>query len=132
MKLSEILFAGFIDEGRTEKAEAILKRLTAKYGEPSCGKDRAAFISKHCVLKFPINDCGEMANDWEGSLISDTTAKGKWLEIDGFVCVMQEKLVEVDWSVNEYSDFPDWVGCIDCGQVGYDRRGRLKAYDFGR
>lgn len=29
-----------------------------------------------------------------------------------------------------YKDMPDWVGSVDCAQVGYDRNGRLVAYDL--
>lgn len=131
MKLDKLLFGGFIDKHRTAAAEAQLVRLTKKYGEPKIGTTRACFMSKRYVLKFPINDRGEFCNDWEGSVSADYLARGRWLEIDGFICVMQERLVEADWDGKKYSDFPDWVGSVDCGQVGYDRKGVLKAYDFG-
>lgn len=129
--LDKLLFGGFIDQHRNELAQQQLNRLFAKYGEPKIGITRACFLSKHYVLKFPINDRGERCNDWEGSCSGSYLARGRWLEIGGFICVMQERLVEVDWKNNTYANFPDWVGSIDCGQVGYDKHGVLKAYDFG-
>lgn len=27
-------------------------------------------------------------------------------------------------------DKPDWAWCYDCGQVGTDKKGRFKAYDY--
>lgn len=127
MNLSELYFAGFMDDAFTQKAQALVDKLTAKYGEPDCGRNRAVFISKFCVIKVPINDNGVIDNDWEASVKSDTTANGRWLEIDGLVCCMQQKLnTEIT-----HRDLPDWVGSVDCQQVGYDRKGNLRAYDFG-
>jgi hypothetical protein len=31
-----------------------------------------------------------------------------------------------------YSMAPSWAGEVDCGQVGYNKTGRLVAYDYGR
>lgn len=136
MKLSDHMFGGFCewdekDKGINERAEAILAKLIEKYGQPECGRNRACFISKHCVLKFPLNDGGVADNDWEGSCSGDIYAVGKWLQIGEFVCVMQEKLTLIPEEAFSYATLPDWVGSVDCGQVGYDKKGRLKAFDFG-
>lgn len=134
MKLSNFLYGGFCDwDDKTinDRAEAILARLIAKYGEPICGRNRAAFMSKHCVIKFPLNDNGICDNDWEGSCSAPYLAKGRWIQIDGFTCVIQERLTEIPADEFSYESLPDWVGSIDGGQVGYDKKNRLKAYDFG-
>lgn len=129
-KLSSHLFGGFYDCDETNKeAEKYLRILTAKYGIPECGRNRATFMSKHCVIKFPLNDNGICDNDWEGSMRSETTARGRWIQIGSFVCVVQEKLTMPENF--SYKNLPDWVGGVDGGQVGYDKKGRLKAYDFG-
>lgn len=123
--LKNHMFGGFCDWDRKtieQDAEKALIRLTEKYGIPECGRNRATFISKHCVIKFPLND-------WEGSVSSPELAKGRWIKIDDFVCVIQEKLKMVENF--SYDTLPDWVGSIDGGQVGYDKKGRLKAFDFG-
>lgn len=127
MKISEHYFAGFINDTFTAKAQALIDRLTSKYGEPLCGRNRAVFISKFCVIKVPINDNGLVDNDWEASVKSDITASGRWLELNGLVCCMQQKLnTEIP-----KRGLPAWVSSVDCQQVGYDRRGNLRAYDFG-
>lgn len=130
--LSNLLFGGFGSADLDAQAEAALAKLMAKYGEPLLGTTRATFLSKNYVLKFPLNANGNRANDWEGSVSADHLARGRWLQIEGFICVMQERLVELDWNNTKYTDLPDWVECIDCGQVGYDKQGNLKAFDFGR
>jgi hypothetical protein len=51
----------------------------------------------------------------------------------GFVCVMQETLtMPIEGEIQKIWKNPayDWVGSIDGSQVGYDRHGQLKAYDF--
>lgn len=30
----------------------------------------------------------------------------------------------------DYKNLPFWVGMVDCGQVGYDKTGKLVAYDL--
>lgn len=30
----------------------------------------------------------------------------------------------------DYKNLPFWVGVVDCGQVGYDKTGKLVAYDL--
>ena len=134
LSLSNHMFGGFStwdDEYVDAQAEAQLALLTLKYGIPECGRNRATFFGKHCVIKFPLNDNGIADNDWEGSCSADYLAVGKWIEIGGFVCVMQEKLIPIPENEFSYDNLPDWVGSIDGGQVGYDKKGRLKAYDFG-
>ena len=29
------------------------------------------------------------------------------------------------------NELPDWTGFVDCGQVGFTKKGELVAYDFG-
>lgn len=127
MLIEKQLFGGFYNESDTERAQKLIDRLIVKYGEPNVGRNRAVFISKFCVIKVPINDNGVVDNDWEASVRSDTTARGRWLRIDGLVCCMQERLrIDID-----RSNLPDWTASIDCAQVGYDRKNNLRAFDFG-
>ena len=107
----------------------ILTKLERKYGRPSCGNSRATFISKHCVFKFPLNFKGLRDNSVEGKQPNDDYAqyaKGRLLMLGDFNCVVQEKLT----MPKSLAGLPVWVLSIDCGQVGYDVKGRLKAYDF--
>ena len=124
----------FVDdpEMRT-RADAIITRLILKYGPPfDFGRNRLVFANDHIVFKFPRNHAGMADNDWEGSCSAPYLARGKWLEIDGFICVMQERVQRLYADAICPKKLPDWVGSIDCCQVGYDRQGKLRAYDFGR
>jgi hypothetical protein len=129
-KLASHLFGGFETKARSKHAEKILHKLRTQYGEPECGRNRASFMLKKHVLKFPLNNAGEADNDLEGSMGGPTLAKGRRIEIEGFICVVQEKLDVID---DPYGlDLPEWVNYIDGSQVGYSAKGVLKAYDFGR
>lgn len=119
----------FESESLNAMALDILTKLERKYGRPSCGNSRATFISKHCVFKFPLNFKGLRDNSIEGKQPDDDYAqyaKGRLLMLGDFNCVIQEKLT----MPKSLSGLPTWVMSIDCGQVGYDTKGRLKAYDF--
>ena len=107
----------------------ILTKLERKYGRPSCGNSRATFITKHCVFKFPLNFKGLRDNSVEGKQPNDDYAqyaKCRLLMLGDFNCVVQEKLT----MPKSLAGLPVWMLSIDCGQVGYDVKGRLKAYDF--
>lgn len=119
----------FESESLNAMALDILTALEHKYGRPSCGNSRATFISKHCVFKFPLNFKGLRDNSIEGKQPDDDYAqyaKGRLIMLGDFNCVVQEKLT----MPKSLSGLPTWVMSIDCGQVGYDAKGRLKAYDF--
>ena len=123
-------FVNFGCDNLNALALEILTRLENKYGEPSCGRNRAAFTSKHCVIKFPLNFDGLHDNSIESKKYSDgyaSYAKGRKIMLGDFNCVVQEKLTMPE----KLHGLPTWVMSIDCCQVGYDVKGRLKAYDFG-
>lgn len=123
----------FMDKGWgdmiLEDGKAIFNALVVKYGKPSYGRNRAVFNSKHHVIKFPRRWDGFIDNDWEASVSHETLAKGRLITIRGIDILVQEKL-NIPEKV-DYSTMPEWVNGVDCGQVGYDKNGNLKAYDFG-
>lgn len=127
--LNDYIHGGFSDESRDKEASDVLKKLIEKYGIPKCGRNRATFISKYSVIKFPLNDDGETNNDMEAYFISDNTAKGKKIVLKGFTCIIQEKIIELSYPV-DFTTLPEWTKNIDSGQVGYDHKGHIKAYDF--
>jgi hypothetical protein len=123
----------FCEEGRNQVAQRLFTTLASKYDYLSSGLYRAVFKMRgDRVLKIPLNEAGEFCNDGEGSIIHDTCARGKWLEIDGFVCVMQEYVEDASLSAIKarFGRIPDWVAGVDSAQVGFTRSGQLKAYDF--
>lgn len=111
----------------------MLDRAFAKYRFLDQGTYRAVFrMNGDHVLKIPLNEAGVYCNDGEGSIKDEIYARGRWIELDGLVCVIQE-YVE-DASLREIrlklGSIPDWVSGIDCAQVGFTKGGILKAYDF--
>lgn len=118
---------------RTDLAERALTHLLTRYTCIGTGLYRIAFQVGDHVFKFPRDESGEYCNDGEGSVQGTIFARGKWIEWRGFVCVMQEKLTMP--TNNQFAHIRrrprlDWIGSIDGGQVGYDKQGRIKAYDF--
>ena len=53
INLNDYLHGGFEDEVRDLTASSTLKKLINKYGIPQCGRNRATFIGKKFVIKFP-------------------------------------------------------------------------------
>ncbi|MNQ62695.1 hypothetical protein D3C85_770500 [compost metagenome] len=110
----------------------MIARLIAKYGQPfDFGRNRLVFANDRIVLKFPRNANGEADNCWEGSCQGPTKCRGKRLVLDGFICVMQERVKRIYQDVECPKYLPKWTDGIDCRQVGYDRQGALRAYDYG-
>lgn len=129
MKFSDVKHAGFLSEKVNALAAIEFEKLVAKYGPPSCGRHRAAFISKHCVIKFPLCDKGIADNSYEATSTDEVNAKTKLINVGDFPCAIQERLVMP--TSEQRKEFPSWTDFIDCCQVGFDKKGNLKAYDFG-
>lgn len=129
---SSVAFS-FCDENRNQIAKQLFARLASKYDYLSSGTYRAVFkLRGNRVLKMPLNEAGVFCNDGEASTLDETCARGKWLEIDGLVCVMQEYVEDASLANirARLGHIPDWVAGVDCAQVGFNRAGQLKAYDF--
>ena len=133
----------FYDSELNANALALAQRLLLKYGSVELGRNRLVFHSKFAVLKVPTCHDGICDNDWEGSICGGIARSRewenqeeanypntRWLELDGFICCMMEKVKPLEFK--DYSEVPDWVGSIDCGQVGTSViSGRLVAFDYG-
>jgi hypothetical protein len=127
--LKDYLHGGFNNNQKDSNASIVLKKLIKKYGIPECGRNRATFISKNYVIKFPLNEDGENNNLSESNFKSKITAKSKFLNISGFYCTIQERLKNLEYPV-DFEKLPQWTKKIDSGQVGFDKNGNIKAYDF--
>jgi hypothetical protein len=87
------------------------------------------------VIKLPKNEDGVSDNDWEGS-VSDPgyTAKTRLLHIDGIPVVVMEYVEGASLSqIAAYQNLPPtnlgWASAFDDAQVGFNRFGKLLAYD---
>lgn len=112
-----------------------------KYGPPKLGTSRATYIGKKFVFKLPITMAGYRDNDWEGSIVSIgkegdeyhvPIARSKLLPRVDIPVVVMEKVEETDLDeiIKRFGKLPDFVSIVDSGQVGYNRKGRLVAFDY--
>jgi hypothetical protein len=117
----------------TAKVRALMKKMVDTYGTPKIGRTRAVFDMKDGnVLKVPFTDEGELANGYEYRAGQEEdpfipVATNSWDKIDGVDVLVMEK---VRTTSAKYSELPDWVGYVDSAQVGYDKTGKLVAYDL--
>jgi hypothetical protein len=97
------------------------------------GRNRVAFLlpSGKYVLKVPRNDAG-VADNYHEARFGGTWnyAKCKLVNLCGISCLIMEYL-DYEPIYEEYDLLPDWTMSVDCCQVGYNRKGKLLAYDFG-
>lgn len=122
---------------------ALYKRYTKKAKAIHYGRNRIVFDMGYYVVKLPSDHAGFGDNDWEGSVSNGPEQLANPLDYIQYartrlmyvqdipVCLMEK--VSTEHEVHPFSDksMPDWVSSVDCGQVGYTRRGRLVAYDWG-
>ncbi len=123
----------FVNRKRNKEAIALFDRLAGKYEYVGSGTYRAVFkLRGDFVLKIPLNEGGEYCNDGEGSFRAKELAKGRWLNVDGFICVIQERIAEASLRdiKTVFGRIPEWVAAIDSSQVGFNKMGQLKAFDF--
>lgn len=105
------------------------------------GRTRNVFDMGKYVVKIPRNSDGIVDNDWEGS-VSDgddpnpndvQLARTRLAYWKGIPVVFMEKVsYPSDDEIKQRLGFlPDWTASVDCGQVGFNAKGRLVAYDYG-
>lgn len=99
-------------------------------GKPAVGygRHRITFrLNEKWVVKIPIHELGYSDNKYE--YFKYTTNResiyAKCRMING-VLIMEHVRPAVS-----YANLPDWVYDIDSLQVGYNKNGRLVAYDYG-
>lgn len=115
-----------------------IKLYTQKYGKPWVGRTRAVFDrGDGYVIKVPMNGEGYASNGREVNCyqMEDpyTPVAECWHQDDysitpkGVPTLIMEK---VEHCRADYRDMPDWVMSVDGGQVGYNKKGELVAYDL--
>ncbi len=87
------------------------------------------FPSGKYILKVPINTEGEQANLEEAERYqtdySEKGARCRLIYYKDFPCIVMEMVKPAVYS----PDCP-FLKEVDCGQVGYNRRGKIVAYDY--
>jgi len=108
----------------------VFESLVEQYGDPWCGRTRATFDrGDGFVIKFSLDGEGAIATSNESKWADDfiPLADCRMEFIDDIPVLVMEKVEIVTAS---YQDMPDWVGYVDCGQVGRNSKGELVAYDL--
>jgi hypothetical protein len=123
--------------------DALLKRYFRKTRKVHWGRNRITFEFPSFVVKLPITLNGITDNDWEGSISNNPNAEPcDWqvqyartrLYYKGDIpIILMEKVKHATRAalIKRFGKEPKWVACVDCGQVGFNKQGRLVAYDYG-
>lgn len=103
------------------------------------GRTRHVLMYEDRVVKVALDEEGCDANDFEASYSGEHGKTGYVPIADSKIEVWQTPsgrdvavlvMERVTPYSAPYSEMPDWVGYVDCAQVGHDREGRLVAYDL--
>ena len=108
----------------------VTRLIKAGYLYLGSGRRRMGFLSRNrqWVVKVPLSDDGVADNAWEDRSYRLTDMPYARCRILDNHCLIMEA---VDVEVNP-RNLPRWAFSIDCLQVGYNRKGKLVAYDYGR
>lgn len=124
-----------------------LEKLDARYAPRAIeileGRNRRVYVMRNYVVKVPRNGDGIADNDWEGSVSnceqypqSDYQvqyARTRMFVVSDVPIVLMERVTEATSKeiVLRLRREPQWTWSVDGGQVGFNKRGRLVAYDYG-
>jgi hypothetical protein len=118
-----------------EQIVAYIHKAVQQFGQPlGVGRNRIVFDRKDgTVVKVPSNWDGFMDNGreaaWEDAEIPIASCSIQDIgeeERTSFPVLIMEKVKPL----NDLSNAPQWVGFVDCGQVGHTTDGKLVAYDL--
>lgn len=117
----------------------LLQYFNDRYGKPvGAGRHRVGFSKGNVVVKVPKNDMGMMDNEREYRMYRESIqkpkrhrplARNKLIMIDDIPVLYIEKL-DIEPNVYKHGPQPTWADEIDSQQVGVDRKGKWKAYDY--
>lgn len=127
--------------GGNERVAQIVKELVKEgYTPLGTGKGRTALTRPNgrFVLKLPYTDSGEEANRYEHAVYKqgkakERLAKCRLVKLYGLDCLLMEKVREMtEEEICEHTadSYDHWIYEIDCEQVGYNRRGKIVAWDY--
>ncbi len=91
--------------------------------ETGRGTTRIAILQKNWVVKLPTNLEGFGANQNEAHSYGIPVARSRLM---GDVLIMER----VEPIQESWKNLPSWCYSVDLCQVGYNRRGKLVAYDL--
>lgn len=119
--------------------EDVVRAAIRKFGKPvGQGLTRMVFANadRTEVIKIPTRTEGETANERElirDNWLGDPERYARAFPDEALSKIFGVFVIRMEWvtpAPNPY-ELADWVGAVDCGQVGYTADGRLVAYDWG-
>lgn len=128
-------------EDQYNKLLALHKRFKKRAFDILSGRNRNVFIMNGYVIKLPRNIYGAIDNEWEGCISNANDdpeeiryARTRLAYFNGVPIIFMEY---VEYASNEkmktvLGKVPSWTLSVDCGQVGFNKKGKLLAFDYGR
>lgn len=118
--------------GVSRSSKTFGSQLRSKYGGSlPRQRNRAVFLSKFVVVKVPVNERGLIDIFHEAHLYSkkddENLAPCKLILVNELPVLMMQKL---DTNIGT-RPYPEWAKHVDARQVGLNRKGKFKAYDYG-
>ena len=128
-------------EETSKLIEPVISALTQKYGEPiGQGKDRIVFARGRVVIKVPKSESGVCANYQEKKKFDESMkdtdhstriyAKCRLVHYRDVPLLVMERLKPVKYSEIKAGGLPDWAWKVDALQVGHNKKGKMKAFDY--
>lgn len=124
---------------RMDIEQAYIRFSTRGYKLVGIGRNRAVFSKAGYVVKVPINYNGIIDNEWEAAHCGNARegcvqhARTRSAFLGGLqLCLMEfVEYATTEDIIERIGHEPSWVWGVDCGQVGWNRKGKLVAFDFG-
>jgi hypothetical protein len=128
-------------EDMSKLIEPVISTLTQKYGEPiGQGKNRIVFARGNVVIKVPKNESGVYANYQEKNKFDESMkdgdhsmrvyAKCRLVHVRDVPVLVMERIKPIKYSEVKAKDLPDWAWKVDALQVGHNKKGKMKAFDY--
>lgn len=106
------------------------------------GRNRSVYRRDNYVVKVPLSDYGLSDNWHEAQLFRKWGQDPDKTFIPYARCRMVGVLLVMEYARYRgplsdetgyipHENLPNWASYVDCQQVGYNRAGKLVAYDFG-
>lgn len=116
------------------------KRWLKKANRIEYGRNRIVYIFTTYVIKLPTCLDGFSDNDWEGSISNANDdpeeiryARTRLIYKNEIPILYMEYVVYAceKTITKRLGYYPYWVNSVDCGQVGFNKKGKLVAFDYG-
>lgn len=114
------------------KLNNLIRKYKKEYSVLATGRTRIVFLkNNHEVIKLPLNEEGLEAQYTEAQTYKKNKKRNIFAKCslvhDNDIPVLTMERVRPIMTIK---DPPEWVGFIDCEQVGYNSLGQLVAYDY--